>query len=69
MKLATPQHLKEYKMSLRILTSLAAVAFASTAFAHTHHSYFNDAYVGAEVIQTNQNYKQGYGKNVFKKNT
>jgi hypothetical protein len=38
-----------------------AKVFASGAF-------FNAPYIGAEVIQTNQNYKQGYGEGVYRKN-
>ena len=50
-----------YTASIIALAALApSMAMAS--------KYFNHAYVGVEVIQTNQNFKSAYGDGVFKKN-
>jgi hypothetical protein len=43
------------------LTAIAPVTYAFSP-------YFNDPYLGVEVIQTNQHYKAGKGKDVYKKN-
>ena len=47
--------------------AVCALAFAPMAFAHSFK--FEDKYVGVEAIQTNQDFKAGFGKKVFKKNT
>ena len=49
-----------------LVGALAICAAAPAAFAH---QYFDEPYLGVEVMQNNQDYKAGYGKNVFKKNT
>lgn len=40
----------------------------TTTIALAGGSFFNAPYVGVEIIQTNQNFKNTYGKGVFKKN-
>lgn len=53
--------------NLNILAGAIAIAAASpVAFAHM--DYFNDPYLGVNVIQTNQKFKKGLGANTFKKN-
>lgn len=48
-------------LAIAALCGLAPAAFAGS-------QYFRAPYVGVEVIQTNQDYKSGFGKDVFKKN-
>lgn len=45
-----------------LLCSLTTTALASSS------SFFTMPYLGIEAIQTNQNYKQGYGKDVYRRN-
>ena len=47
---------------------LSTVLIASTPLALASTQYFSAPYAGVEVIQTNQSYKTGFGKDVFKKN-
>lgn len=49
------------------VTALSLALISSTSFAGSN--FFDAPYFGVEAIQTNQNYKSGYGKDVFKKNT
>ena len=51
----------------KILCAIAFAAISSVASASASN-YFQKPYLGVEVIQTNQQYKAGYGDNVFKKN-
>ncbi len=51
------------------LAFLVGVLTASSIVPAAHaKQYFNEPYVGVEIIQTNQNFKTGYGKKLFKKN-
>lgn len=51
----------------KILSAVAITAFAPVVLANGI-DYIQKPYVGFEVIQTNQQYKAGYGDNLFKKN-
>jgi opacity protein-like surface antigen len=53
--------------NLNILVGAIAIAAVSPA-AFANVDYFNDPYVGAEAIQTNQQFKNEFGKDGFKKN-
>lgn len=48
---------------------LTAVICAVVPAAFAKNEFFSAPYFGVEAIQTNQNYKAGFGKDVFKKNT
>lgn len=54
-------------MRNKIIGAAVICAFAPLANAASDIKY-SEPYLGFEVIQTNQNYKSGYGKDVFKKN-
>lgn len=45
----------------------AVVVCAFAPLANASHFHMDSPYIGAEAIQTNQNYKSGWGKNVFRK--
>ena len=51
----------------KILGAVAIAAISSVASASASN-YFQKPYLGVEVIQTNQQYKDGFGDNLFKKN-
>jgi hypothetical protein len=54
---------------LKLSKAVGIIALCTTSsLACAHIPYFNAPYVGVEVIQTSQDYKQNYGKEVFKKN-
>jgi len=55
--------MKNFKQLVGVL---AISAIAPAAFAHMDH--FNEPYVGVDVTQTNQSFKNGHGKFEFKKN-
>lgn len=46
----------------------AAVVCAFAPLANASHFHMDSPYIGAEAIQTNQNYKNGFGRNIFAKN-
>ena len=53
-------------MKHRLLTSLLALAsVAPTCYATANSNAFTKPYVGIEIIQTMQKFKNGYGKNQF----
>jgi opacity protein-like surface antigen len=56
------KNMKNKLIGVMAVCALSPVTYASS------HNYFDAPYLGAEVIQTNQDYKAGYGKKVFKKN-
>ncbi|HSX20104.1 MAG TPA: outer membrane beta-barrel protein [Gammaproteobacteria bacterium] len=58
--------LRNKALTLLFLTTFAPMAVANNK--HCCSPYFRAPYVGAEIIQTNQNYKYGFGKDVFVKN-
>lgn len=50
-----------------ILRSILLCSVTTTALASSS-SFFTMPYLGIEAIQTNQSYKQGYGKDVYRRN-
>ena len=46
----------------------AVVVCAFAPLANASHFHMDSPYIGAEAIKTNQNYKSGFGRNIFAKN-
>lgn len=56
-------------MQKRIIWSVVTITVIGMAPSMVSAAkYFNRGYLGVEVIQTNQNFKTGYGDKIFKKN-
>ena len=49
----------------QVVAALAVLAIAPSAFAS---KYMHDGYLGVDLTQTNQGFKSGYGKGIFKQN-